>query len=1176
MESFQITSEVRAIFRWDLERFQRETRRALERVARNPNSPTACEALEEAGRHAHTLKGLGSMVQAEGLSRWGADLEKLYEAAVSFLPNACDQALEIARFVQEHLDDWERMNELTLENDFAGALAIYLPMRESMRRWDGYLSSVEASVAEAKGQAPEVQSTTPRQLALVVVERPELLAPALRRKLPEGGSELLPPPPAERPIAHASEVEQVPGGKTAARPTLIPPTLLRKNKPAGAGSSGSTPAPAAAPAHNGFHTTASAAPLPAAPAPPIDDELHGLLRDEIAGYVLQLAQLLNALCINAEDLAAWNSARRLFHTIKGSAATVSIDTVASTAREGEQACIGAVESAEKRLRQTVEFCIQKAADIAVHFTLPFGLDAANLPAQMESTGDGSEPTVDPELLSFFTAELLDNARSIEGAVLRWERGETPEKQIATAQRAFHTVKGSANSLGLRALGSSVHEAEAHLVSISSESQPGSPELFAFLLRGVDQLRSYTRNLEMGNTVAWSHNWAAALAKLRTPENEPFQPSHENAPVQGNAPAPQIDSAAEASSAVETDSPVDDRQTLRVENERLHRLFDLAGEMVTDRSRMQKNIERIRALEAQLQERNQTLAQTVNTFQQHFEFNLIRDRRTGGRSGSNGSGTDNASEFSELEFDRYDQFSILSRTLVELAHDVESVLSDMRGAVETFSTDDVRFTQTSRLLQQEITGLGMIPFSSLYPRLQRAFRDACQSVGRTADITFEGADVQVDKVLSDRMHAPLLHLLRNAVAHGIEDSATREARGKSPRGCVRVSTFQSASQIVISLSDDGAGLDLSAIRQRAIERGLLPPETSQISMAQGIELIFRHGFSTSTAVNSVSGRGIGMDVVRQEIEGLNGSIEYTASEGQGAAWIIRLPLSVSISEAIIAECAGLEFAFPLNFVESGAIIDERFSKDETGAEIYMQRGQALPVIRLRELLRLPGTHDATRGIIVAVGGRRAIIVLDRVVARREIVVKTLDVLLRQHPLLTGATLDTDGGVIPILNVPALLNYHDSPASRSPTYQTKRGMRRMNVNQHDGQIHILIVDDSLSVRKVQERLLKSLGCAVTMATDGLDALEKLRADRFDLIFTDLEMPQMNGYELIAEIRSNPAWSSVPTVVISSRGADKYINKAMALGANTFLSKPFTEEQLKALLGHYIGWTSTASIG
>jgi chemosensory pili system protein ChpA (sensor histidine kinase/response regulator) len=303
-------------------------------------------------------------------------------------------------------------------------------------------------------------------------------------------------------------------------------------------------------------------------------------------------------------------------------------------------------------------------------------------------------------------------------------------------------------------------------------------------------------------------------------------------------------------------------------------------------------------------------------------------------------------------------------------------------------------------------------------------------------------------------------------------------------------------------------------------------------------------------------------------------------GRGSTWTSRSPLTLSISPATLARVGPTTFAFPLNFIEAGVVLEGPTSRGEQGREWFQVVEAALPVVRLCQLFQLPGGsprgvavggphsvgagltprgEDATKGLIVSVGDRREILVVDEVLMRQEIAIKQLDAILMQHPLLNGATLDPEGRVIPILNLPMLLKCAEQPRpapARAPV--------RPEATKSEGKLRVLIVDDSLSVRKVQERFLTELGCQVVCASDGVYALEKLREQEFDFIFTDLEMPRLNGYELISELQGNPAWASVPVVVISSRRAEKYITKAMNLGATAFLTKPFTQVQLQEVLG------------
>lgn len=1215
MEKFKI-SDIQAIIEKDFQKFRDETRGHLGLlIARSPHSRDSLEAVT---RYAHTLKGLAATVEAWGLSNWGADLEKLFELAGTYLNSAEDKAEEIFRFVMQNMEAWSVMNALSLSEQFTPAWDYYQGLRAMMeQRWPGYLDAVVTSIATGAPPVSEVKAAIEEKPAIQAAQpAPVSLAPPpLRRRssdaeTPATGDAVNSANEAAATVAPArpsalslnaptlrragksspqEDVVQPAKSKTSAAPPPIlrvaPPTLKRKtpsapaleSTPPLAGAAEVSPQISIVP--EVVQTAAQTAPAEALdlPAPAsssgefstvADAEMLEMLGQEISNYLGELSGNLKSLVGNLANQELWETTRRLFHTIKGTAATFHLDAVSAPAKAAEARCIVAIEDAAARSFDTFEACVERAAAVAAALKVSFSRDdidlaVAEAEASSAASPEGeSEAPLDAEMAGFFIRDARDQIETIEQAVLRWEKGENPLEQVWAAQRGFHTLKGAANSIGLTRVAKSVHDAEGFLEGVAIGGGQGSPALFSFLLGAVDQLRAYAKELSTNPATRWSHNWAESLRVFG-----PAPEKHENEPAIEDTPTtavvqPQIPGS---------DSNEEESHTLRIDAARLHQLMNLIGEVVIDRSRLEKKIDLLTKLHRDLGDRNAALTAQVQAFQQQFEFNLLQDQSTRSQPKQPGeirsiipaAPGQPESEFSELEFDRYDQFSILARSLVEISHDVEQVSDEMSECLESFSVENTRFRETSRSLQEKVTSLSLLPVSTLFPRLQRAFRDAVQVEHKEADLELEGGSALLDKVVIDKIFAPLMHLLRNAVAHGIEDTVTREQLKKSPRGRVVVSTTQLSNQIVVQIKDDGSGVRTEAVRQRAIDKGWLAADAPALTQEQVLHYIFQPGFSTASQVTSVSGRGVGLDVVRKEIEGLNGSVELHYEPLVGSTWTLRLPLTLSISEAILADSGGVTFAFPINFIESGLIIETSALKQENGRSTCAVGEANLPVASLSQLLGLPGASDSSNGLIISAGDRRAVIAVDRVLRRQEIVVKQLDSIFARHPLLNGATLDADGQVIPILNLPTLLKFSESDISRragaSHSIESARDNRELRV---------LIADDSLSVRKVQERLLADLGCHVTAANDGLHALEKLREGKFDFIFTDLEMPRINGYELISEVRGNPAWASLPVVVISSRGADKYITKAMNLGATSFLSKPFTQDQLKQVLSHYTG--------
>lgn len=1221
MATFKI-SDIRELFTKDVEQFHKLTQHHVEQLL--TQTPPPAESLSEALRHVHTLKGLAATVQAWGLSCLGTDYEQLLTAAGSWMNNERSKANEVFSFIRAHEQEWFIMNHFTCRDMLSQAWDTYLNVRWGMEeRWPGYLLAIERAAVTAhqaaavrlpnRDQADAQPSAKPAAPSALNVVPPRLRSQNETTAATASDRDVR---PAVLPSSSPAQSEAAP-----AKPqplSVVPPTLRRAND-ANLSSNISTDLKPAVPATTGpversMTTDASVNPgtSPAsasnaaatppllrvapptlkrraeaelAPAAPIvtdqgeidaealfanclatpeakpefqataDSDLLELLGQEVAGYLTELESSLTSLAANLANETAWDKTRRLFHTIKGTAATFNLEAVSAPAKTAEARCIIATEDANARTIEAFELCVQRAQVIATALNQPFNEEPLRTALSERLTGEAAADTVtetaapvDAEMADFFIRDARDQIEVIEKAVLRWEKGEAALDQVHAAQRGFHTLKGAGNSIGFTAVAKSVHDVEAFLENVAAAGGAGSKPLFTFLLDAVDQLRRYLAELTKNPATPWRHDWSKTLQTIGTiaAQPTPLVIPHDNP---------------EGATSFIT-APVDeDSQSLRVDSNRLYELMNLMGEMVVNRAKLERKIEQLTSLHRVLGERNQALSQQVQAFQQQFEFNLLKGRKHEPNAKASPTNSNAPhSEFSELEFDRYDQFNILARSLTEISHDIEQLQSDVTGCLDSFEVDNQQFKHASQLLQINLSNLSLVPVRTLFPRLRRAFRDALNVECKEADLVLQGGEARLDKVVVDKIYAPLLHLLRNSVAHGIEDTAGREQNRKSARGQVRFLAEQAANQIVIQISDDGAGINADAVRRRAIQKGWLAADAPTLTAEQVAHFIFQPGFSTAKKVTSVSGRGIGLDVVRAEIEALNGSVELKFEPGQGSTWTLRLPLTLSISEAILGEVGGSQFALPMSFIESGIILDSPTTCDDSGRELYLLGDRTLPVLRLGNLLQLPNNADAKNGLILAIGDRRAILIADTVLARQEIVVKKLDSITMQHPLLNGATVDAEGRVLPILNLPAILKFGEQ-AVRRPAPVARRA------NEVDaGKLRVLVVDDSLSVRKVQERMLAELNCVVTTAADGLYALEKLREGEFDLIFTDLEMPRLNGYELISDLRGNPTWAKLPVIVISSRGADKYITKAMDLGASTFLCKPFTQEQLQQVLDHY----------
>ena len=517
-----------------------------------------------------------------------------------------------------------------------------------------------------------------------------------------------------------------------------------------------------------------------------------------------------------------------------------------------------------------------------------------------------------------------------------------------------------------------------------------------------------------------------------------------------------------------------------------------------------------------------------------------------------------SEFDELEMDRYTEFHILARSLAEAASDIRTVGSELTNLRGDFDSLLTRQGHISRDLQDRLLKARMVPLAALTSRLRRSVRAVAEQVGKQIDLRLEGESVQLDKSVIDRLLDPLLHLMRNAVDHGIESEADRTARGKQARATVGIRAFHQGTQVVLQVFDDGGGLNLEAIRAAAV-RGEFVSATAAAALepADLQQLIFLPGLSTATKVDEVSGRGVGMDVVKSVVHQLKGTISVESRSAEGTTFTIRLPMTLAITKALLVSSCHETFAIPLPEVLQIVRVERNQLERVGQSPVLRMGGQVYPLIQLGEALHLPAPADETSAsvpvLFVATESHTVALAVDRIIAAREIVVKTLGTHLRKVHGVIGATLMGDGSVLPILNCNELI--------AQPAVRREVVVETTRTESASGPISVLVVDDSVSVRRVTQKLLQQAGIETILARDGVDALETLQRlpQAPDLVLLDVEMPRMDGYELLSTLRSQPEYTDLPIVMVTSRSGDKHRNKAMDLGATDYLVKPYDEDDL-----------------
>ncbi len=587
-----------------------------------------------------------------------------------------------------------------------------------------------------------------------------------------------------------------------------------------------------------------------------------------------------------------------------------------------------------------------------------------------------------------------------------------------------------------------------------------------------------------------------------------------------------------------------QEQVRVRADLLDRLVNHAGEVAIYRSRLEQQLGAFRGAMAELDRTNARLRDQLRRLDLETEAQIVA------RYQREQEQVDH--KFDPLELDRFSTLQQLSRALNESAAD----LGGLQGVLDDLSRQyDVLLQQQSRVsseLQDGLMRARMVPFDGLVPRLRRVVRQAGQDTGKQVHVTLEGTHGELDRNVLDRMVAPLEHMLRNSVAHGLETPAQRRAAGKPEEGEIAIRLRREGSEIVLEVADDGAGLDREAIRRRAEQRGLIEAG-AQISEAELDAMIFAAGFSTADQVSQLAGRGVGMDVVHNEVRQLGGSVDIHSVRGKGVTFTLRLPQTLAVTQAVFVQIGETTFAVPVASVSGiGRISRERFESANGG---YHYGGEEFALHDLGTLVgqgqaKAEG-QDQVPLLLVRAGELRAAVAIDQVLGNREVVVKPVGLQIASVPGIYGATITGDGRVVVILDVAPLVRRHQANPIKPVDTTAQASDRQVPL--------VMVVDDSLTMRKVTGRILERHNFEVAVARDGIEALERLEERVPDLMLLDIEMPRMDGYELATTMRADPRYKDVPIVMITSRSGDKHRQRAFEIGVQRYLGKPYQELDL-----------------
>jgi chemosensory pili system protein ChpA (sensor histidine kinase/response regulator) len=834
-----------------------------------------------------------------------------------------------------------------------------------------------------------------------------------------------------------------------------------------------------------------------------------------------------------------------------------------------------------------------------------------------------EADYDAEIAAIFSEEAAELLEAADQALVDWYKNKDDHRYVDELKRHLHTLKGGARMAGIMAMGNLSHELETLVIGLDDGRIAPSQKIDDLLQKSVDELHRMrdtviagkqvtaatglekhihqinagevvlvdeaesvidqivdalaeeADELDTGDTVSVRFTTepeeTVSMVIVDTPEDAgdaqivEAQEIPEAVPepvkeVAMASPEPDSTDEAVADAAIEKGEPegadvrpfqaqpaaAEGRQEFaRIDADLLEDLLNAAGEVSIYHSRLSQQIGSIEFHVDELEQTVSRLREQLRKLEIETEAQIMHSHQD----------TVAARDFDPLELDRYSNIQQLSRALAESASDMDSLKDLLQSLTSEAETLLVQQSRVTAELQDGLMRTRMVPFQRHVPRLTRLVRQAASECGKRAELAVEGASGELDRQVLDKMLPPFEHMMRNAVVHGIETSEERLANGKPATGRITIRLHREGAEMVLDIADDGAGLDVDAIRRKAYETEMLKRE-SKVTDEEIMDLILTPGFTTAGTVTQSAGRGVGMDVVANEVKKLGGSLRISSVTGQGTNFTVRLPFTLAITQALIVRSGDEVYALPLPTVEGVAriaradletMLSQSDPSYEYGEQTY--RFRHLGMYLGGQSAKLPEDESFVPVILVRAGEYSAALLTDEMLASREIVVKSVGPQLAGIRGISGATILGDGRIVLILDIAALVR------TGAPVVELKSAAPTPT----DDRPLALIVDDSITVRRVMERFLKRNGMRVVTAKDGLDAVSQLQENRPDIILLDIEMPRMDGYEFASHVRNDERFSDVPIIMITSRVGDKHRARAIELGVNDYLGKPYQEEKL-----------------
>lgn len=759
------------------------------------------------------------------------------------------------------------------------------------------------------------------------------------------------------------------------------------------------------------------------------------------------------------------------------------------------------------------------------------------------------------LLEFFLAEAEEHIHTLEEGISGLQEGHD-SSSIEPLFRSAHSLKGAAALVKLNVISKIAHKLEDIFEELKDDKKRIDPSLKELLLYGLDSIKEQIKRVSLGEGETpgkeeevinfIEKGLAEYTPEIITPQVDADKiETYTKSVVTGaDTPLPEKRSVGRRKEDIELFVG----NFVRININQIENILNLIGEVTIKKNYLLQRIKKIFEISDEITNSGQRLLKEVSSFSDRYAYSL---------PGNVKYVDPLLSEFGELEFDRYDDLNLFSRKLQEMIADISEGLKGLSEFFDIFTDDLKSIDNMIKILRSEISEMRMIAIGRLFQRFSRPVKEIAEQYGKEIELIVSGGDTKVDKIIYERLFDPLMHLIRNAIIHGIEKPDKRIQKGKKSSGVIMLSARREGPFVYIDVHDNGRGIHTYRIFEEAVKLGIIRSDYKP-SKQELLNLIFMPGFTTSPSADMGSGRGMGLDAVRNLIAEINGSIEVDSEFGIGTTFTIRVPSSLAITNVVVVKVHDLEFVVPLNFVEE---VTEITVKDNP--KRFNHRGTEIEVKRLSHVLcyRGNGTEKLSRLplVICNITDRKVGLIVDEIVGQEETIIKPLNKFLSGLYVYSGSTISGDGRLRFVLNPLRIFQKEIRPSAQASAYEKTEARHS-----------ILVVDDSLSVRKYVSLLLQARNFNVLTATNGLEAINILEETPVDLVITDLEMPVMHGYELIQKIKKSSKWKDIPVIVLTSRSAEKHRSKAFQSGVSDYLVKPFEEMAMIDVLKKHISFT------